>query len=472
MNNVVGLIIITIYIGIVIKGSNILSKKKKMKDETNRKLVHVLLSLCFFLAHCFFKTTIIAILLPLLFVIVNILSSHRKWFESFKREEQDLGIVWYALSLLILVYLSFEQKSFFPFASCSVLAMGLSDAIAGLVGTYYGKHQIKVGKETKTLEGSLAFFMTSSIVFMILLKGVFPETYIKISLITSSLAMIIERFSIKGLDNLTVPLSTLWILLIFNYIPLNVNDLLLGSILILLGDYCYHTHKLTLPGVIVAITLGFTVAKWLGIIPFLALCTFLFSSTILEKIRTNQTKEPKKHERRSAKQVLANGLLAWIFAIGYGLTKQQVYYRLFFITIAASTSDTWSGEIGMMGHEPVKSIITRKPLEKGLSGGVTKLGFLGALLGALTIASFHLIVDRNLFSFLIIIVLGFLSSIIDSIFGDLYQIKYYDPKKKKIKEDKEQHNLKYSGYKYFTNNTVNFLSNLIVCFIYWCTLRI
>lgn len=467
MRSMIGIILITVYILLVIKGSHFLKEKEQIKEETNRKLVHVLLSFCFFLAHYFFKTTMVAIILPLVFVIINMLSSKLKWFKNIKREDQDLGIVWYAISLLVLVYISFEQKDLFPIASCSVLVLGLSDAVAGLIGTRWGKHTINVKGKKKTLEGSLAFFITSSIIFLVILKDVFPITYVEISIITASLTMMIERFSTQGLDNVTVPLSTMFILLLLKYISFDTNNLFIASILMLLGDYCYQTNKLTLPGVIVALILGFMVETALGTVPFLALCTFLFSSTILSKIRTNRTKATKNPERRGAKQVVANGILAFLFALCYKVTNHQVWVILFFITIASSTSDTWSGEIGMMGNEPVKSIITRKKLEKGLSGGVTKLGFLGALLGSLTIASFYLIVDQNIITFLIITLLGFLSSVIDSILGDLCQIKYYDKENKKIQEEQTKNSIKYKGYKPFTNNTVNFLSNLSVCLIYY-----
>ena len=59
---------------------------------------------------------------------------------------------------------------------------------------------------------------------------------------------------------------------------------------------------------------------------------------------------------------------------------------------------------------------------------------------------------------------SFLGSIIDSMLGTL-QVKYIDPLKKRITEEKSQLTEYYSGLKFLDNNGVNFLSNVFSIFI-------
>ena len=67
-------------------------------------------------------------------------------------------------------------------------------------------------------------------------------------------------------------------------------------------------------------------------------------------------------------------------------------------------------------------------------------------------------------------ILSFLSSIIDSIMGELIQAKYQDKEKKEIIEkiDSKSNNdyVKISGFKYIGNSTVNFLSIVLTSIIY------
>ncbi|MFN2636589.1 MAG: DUF92 domain-containing protein [Gemmatimonadaceae bacterium] len=94
----------------------------------------------------------------------------------------------------------------------------------------------------------------------------------------------------------------------------------------------------------------------------------------------------EKHGRRDAWQVLANGGVYMASAVGSLVFPSQVWYAVASGALAASAADTWATEIGtLVGGEPV-SIITGKPVPRGTSGGVTMLGSLAAVGGALFIA--------------------------------------------------------------------------------------
>ncbi len=125
---------------------------------------------------------------------------------------------------------------------------------------------------------------------------------------------------------------------------------------------------------------------WAGL-----LIAFFLTSTALtrwrapEKMQKTEGTLPRATER-NATQVLANGGLFVLFAFGAQYTGRE---RLAFAALgalAAASSDTWSTEVGTaLGGMP-RMISTWKPVEPGLSGGVSFAGFGAGIAGALFIA--------------------------------------------------------------------------------------
>lgn len=98
----------------------------------------------------------------------------------------------------------------------SILAWGLGDEAAALIGKSYGKHHIPIHDHKKTYEGSLAMCIVAFIAIIVtmyvgqisLLKSIL------IALVGSIGATIIEAISIKGYDTVTVPFVTAIIIFI------------------------------------------------------------------------------------------------------------------------------------------------------------------------------------------------------------------------------------------------------------------
>ncbi|TFG22789.1 MAG: hypothetical protein EU533_03855 [Promethearchaeota archaeon] len=131
-----------------------------------------------------------------------------------------------SITVLVLIFVIFApNQMYFPIAG--ILMMIISDTLASIIGKNYGKHEIKIPwiKAIRTLEGSLAFFVSGFLLcmFSFTLLGVTnPITQIHIdlvdslifSLITSALATIIELTSPSTWDDLTVPILTTVIIFI------------------------------------------------------------------------------------------------------------------------------------------------------------------------------------------------------------------------------------------------------------------
>jgi phytol kinase len=142
-----------------------------------------------------------------MFVFINYISYRKNVFKAMERDgsSRDLGTVYYAISLLILAFVSFAYKV--PYlGGIGILVMGYGDGFAALIGTKFGKHSFKKYGLSKSLEGSITVF-----VFALLISGIFFGIYssnlwvIK-SLVIAVSATIIELISPNGFDNLSLPL--------------------------------------------------------------------------------------------------------------------------------------------------------------------------------------------------------------------------------------------------------------------------
>ena len=104
-------------------------------------------------------------------------------------------------------------------------------------------------------------------------------------------------------------------------------------------------------------------------------------------------------------------------------------------------------------------------MKKGESGAVSILGLAASILGGLIIGAIYYLGTKNITNYLIIIIMGLLGSYVDSLMGAYLQGKYKCSKCKKIVEEKVHCNKKtkrVKGIRFFDNNVVNLISNIIV----------
>lgn len=244
--------------------------------------------------------------------------------------------------------------------------------------------------------------------------------------------------------------------------------------------YVYSRKSLTFNGCCATMFVGVSVFWYLSFSGFAVLLLFFFSSTFFSKLCKKKTKGTivgiqEKSDCRDYMQVIANGGPAAAFAFLYRITGFKFWILLFGAAIAESNSDTWAGEIGMLGSAQPVSIITRKVVIKGLSGGVTRLGLFASLLGSFVIALLWSMLYSGMFNCwflntINITLSGFIGCLVDSILGDLFQVQYKTSSGKITEHEYTDgvRNIYFRGVKWMNNDIVNLLSNLsssIVSFI-------
>ena len=158
---------------------------------------------------------------------------------------------------------------------------------------------------------------------------------------------------------------------------------------------------------------------------FMLLAIFFILSSVLSKILKRASFYRTKGSERDIIQVYANGGIALLLSIIYFLNNDPVYIYLFASSVAAAMSDTWGTEFGKLSkHKPI-SITSLKSIDHGISGGITRIGTLGSLLGSSIIGfSTWFMIPIPTHIIYGIILSGFLSSLFDSILGDIFQGKY------------------------------------------------
>ncbi|MCI8362667.1 MAG: hypothetical protein HFJ41_06075 [Clostridia bacterium] len=205
MKNILGIIVSYIFIGIIIVFAKFF---KKIGEEASRKFIHIMLSNWWFIAMYFFENALWASIVPLSFVVINYISYKKNLILVMERESQDgLGTVYYAISLLILAIITFGITNKPEIGLCSVLIMGYGDGLAAVIGKKVKSYEYKIGNTKKTLVGSLTMFVITFITIAIYLGLTGINLWAIKSIVTAIILTIIEAVSIKGTDNITIPIS-------------------------------------------------------------------------------------------------------------------------------------------------------------------------------------------------------------------------------------------------------------------------
>nr|WP_300006237.1 DUF92 domain-containing protein [Tissierella sp.] len=456
------------YIGIVLAVGTIIARINKGSSEISRKFVHIFLGNWVFFTPFFTKLWPL-IIVPLVFIPVNILSLKHNIISAMEREDDSLGTVYYPISMLFLSGAGFLLGwQTLPFIG--LLTMAYGDGLAAVVGQKWGRIKAFSFAPDKTLEGSMMVLLVSFIVTSVCLyvfqgSGTLREVslpaIIFIAFLTSIVSTFIELIGEGGCDNLSLPIgSSLFATLALQFGSIGLVIYMLVASIILLA--AFKLRSITPDGMLAAFFTALTLYSLGGVWIAVSLLVFFVLGSLISKIKNDYKIKAESLQddsgARNWKQVLANSLPACIIVwAAYLLPDKNFILLPAFAVFSAAAADTFSSEIGMMTKGRVFNILNGKTMPGGLSGGVSFAGLLAGLVGSLLLSTFAL-PQFGSRGFIIIAVLGFLGSILDSIIGVLLQSKYLGENgqlqdKKNIRDDKPV-----KGLKIMSNNAVNFIT--------------
>lgn len=173
----------------------------------------------------------------------------------------------------------------------------------------------------------------------------------------------------------------------------------------------------------------------------------------------------EKGGARNWPNILANGGVASIFAVGGYLSPNPAFAVLFLGSISTAAADTVATELGLLSKGFPKLIThPRRSVAPGTSGGVSALGFGGAILASLVIGLMGLllgIVRDPLLVIPVCIAGGLAGAIFDSLLGASFQRKGYCTVCMKPTESLHhcgEPTKKTGGVSFIENNVVNLLA--------------
>ncbi len=386
------------------------------------------------------------------------------------------------------ILISIFNIVYYELITIGIILLLISDSASSISDIYSDKYKLKIVDYPKSIVGLVLFFILSFLIFMLVpINSVVLNEYnflFELNLLYafefSILLTAIYSISTKNIVSVIIPFFTT-ILIYLLISPVNSIELIsLGYGIIIAGIVViisYRVKFLTLNGsiatfILASLIFGLGGLKWS--IPIMA---FFILSSILSKIRKNKNSKVElffeKSGTRDYLQVAANGGLGGFLIILYAFQPNEIWYLIYIATLAAVCADTWATEIGTYNKRNTYSILNFKPAEQGVSGGISLVGTLGAVLGAFIIALSGVFwVQFNIYYYLLIIVFaGVFGSFFDSYLGATVQAQYTCVNCGKITErlthcgSKTKLN---SGFEWLNNDFVNLFSGIaggIICFL-------
>ena len=471
MRNALGLLISFTYIFLVLGLVTLLARKQGGATEISRKLIHILVGNWVFITPLFTQLWAV-MLVPLCFVVINLISRKRKLFSAMERDDDGYGTVYYAISMLVLPAAAFLLH--WPtLAFVGLLIMAYGDGLAAVVGKRLGKQHPFPFAPEKTLEGSATLGVVSFVVTFIALlvfqgqgalRAASLAAVFLIALLTAAFAVFVELASADGCDNLSLPIATgLFATLCLQFGNLGHYLFLLACLIILAT--AFRLRVISPDGVVAALLTGQTLYAlgrvWVG----LCLLTFFVLGSVVTKLKNANKAQAERIQAqtrpRDWKQVLSNSLpaciLLWFACV---LDRPQLALPALAV-FSAAAADTFSSEIGMLTASPVFSITNGKPLPRGLSGGFSWLGLWAGAAGSalLSIYAFPWVGFRGL---VLCTLLGTFGSVLDSFLGAVFQAKYRTPEGGLLDASPFAGARAFRGISLMTNSAVNLISLSIV----------
>ena len=216
MHNWIGIVISFLFVFGVLGVAQALLALKFVAPPISRKLVHIGVSHWWLIALPLFDSVAFALVGPVAFIVLNAVSIRTELFAAMEAPKEpgkpfNLGTVYFPVSLLALVLITFLTDVPTWIGGLGILILGWGDGMAAIVGMTGNTRHFTVFRQRKSVRGSLAMFSFSFLVSLIYCYIHLPISTGEIVLAaaaTAAVATFVEASTPLGLDNLTVPILT------------------------------------------------------------------------------------------------------------------------------------------------------------------------------------------------------------------------------------------------------------------------
>ena len=198
--------IILLYLFSIFFISIVFKKFNKDSKEIIRKIIHIGIGPLIPIAQLLKIDQNSALIFTGIISIMVLINYVYKIFPTIEDvDRKSFGTLFYCISLFILISLFWNKDPYALIAGFFIMTFG--DGLAGLIGKSFNSKNWIFFKQSKSLFGTLTMFFTSFIVICSLgyaQQNNFNFSYITIAFIST----LLEQFSIFGIDNFVVPISS------------------------------------------------------------------------------------------------------------------------------------------------------------------------------------------------------------------------------------------------------------------------
>lgn len=213
-NNILGLVISFVFLGLVIGIAVLLRRFTGFSSEFIRKFIHIGVSNWWFILMAWMDNLWYALAGPVVFIILNSVMTFGGYggFLGMNDKKRNYGLIYFPISLLILVLLVYNGKLAAAAATIGVLSMGYGDGLAAIVGHAWGKRKLPFLTGGKTWLGTVVMFFVVVVVAYVFAPISEVPYRLVVAVTTGLVGAFLEAATPLGLDNVTVPLGTaLWV---------------------------------------------------------------------------------------------------------------------------------------------------------------------------------------------------------------------------------------------------------------------
>ena len=198
--------IILLYLFSIFLISIVFKKFNKDSREIVRKIIHIGIGPLIPIAQYLNIDQNSALIFTGIVSLMVIINYTYKLFPTIEDvERKSYGTLFYCLSLFILIYFFWDKDPYALIAGFFIMTFG--DGLAGLIGKSFKSNSWIFFKQKKSFFGTLTMFLTSLIVLCSL--GYAQQNSFNLNYFTIAFfATILEQFSVLGIDNFIVPITS------------------------------------------------------------------------------------------------------------------------------------------------------------------------------------------------------------------------------------------------------------------------
>ena len=346
------------------------------RPEFSRKSVHFLSGLTALTFPYLIQSSWLVLLLSLGFFGLILLSKKSGILRSISDvNRRSHGALFFPLAVYVMFLLSHNQPVLY---FVSILIMTVSDSLAALIGEAYGHISYQVEESTKSLEGSVIFFLTTFLCVHLSLLFMTPLEKLNTVLMAVVIATLVtgfEAISFGGSDNLFIPFGTYCLLSTMLSQPASqlFRDLWMLLVMIAVTVPLVNKTRLLKPSALIGMVLVNYAAWALGdfywLLPLLLAQMMLVF--IVRALLPREAKQPTAHQIKS---FLYNLFIPTILIFAASILRDwETFYVPYVAAIVAQVAVILSFFLSIQGEISGKLVpqTLKNKLARGLLCGLT-----------------------------------------------------------------------------------------------------